>query len=299
MGKKSNKSSRNVLALPEDPFWPVLEESGIKTSLLEKVREALKVAKTIHPQLKWSEFRKMNKEQKAKHVEQFFMNLPTEEQALHKKAKELKKYLAIGINEVSRGLEKKELACCLIHGQAKPKLLISYVIQLARGRGVPILIVNDLKQSLKESLGFSSLAIGFLKDVTVNEEHEFHELCKHVIDLSKGFSKDLEEPADPTHDEKQETEDIKYKKSADTNFTEMIIDCSSLYLYRTSSDYRVFHPPDEESISDEADEMNISKDRLDIEVLPDDCPIPFKKTKFIEPIILKVQSNPNKIRKKK
>lgn len=298
MGKKSIKSSRNVLALPEKPFWPALEEPEIETSLLEELKETLKAAKTIHPQLKWSEVRKMNKEQKAKHVEQFFKNLTLEEQAQHEKAKQLKKYLAIGINEVSRGLEKKELACCLIHGLAKPKLIITHVIQLAHGREVPILIVNDLKQITKESLGFSSLAIGFLKDVAVDIKHEFHELCKHIINLSKGFSEDLEEPVDGTHNDEPKTEDIENKKSTDTIFSKMIIDCSSLYLYRTSSDYRVFHPPDEEPISGDEDEMNITTDRSGT-VFSDDCPIPKKKTKFIEPTILRVQSNPNKIRKKK
>ncbi|XP_014285108.1 ribonuclease P protein subunit p38 [Halyomorpha halys] len=299
MGKKDIKSSRNVLALPEEPFWPKLEKPEIETSLLEELTETLKVAKTIQPQLKWSEYRKMNKEQKAKHVEEFFMNLSAEEQVQHHKAKQLKTYLAIGINEVSRGLEKEELACCLIHGKAKPKIIITHVIQLAHSRRVPVLIVDDLKQSTKESLGFSSLAIGFLKEVSESELHEFHELCKHIINLSKGFIKDLEEPTSIVHDSKKKLEDTGYKKSVDTTFTQMVINSSSLYLYRTSSDYRVFHPPDDESISGEAGGMDISKDKLDTEVLSNDCPIPNKKTKFIQPTILRVQSNPDKVRKRK
>lgn len=133
----------------------------------------------------------------------------------------------------------------------------------------------------------------------MDEKHEFHELCKHVIKLSKGFVEDSEEPAHATPNDEPKTEDFEYEKSNDTNFSQMILDCSSLYLYRTSSDHRVFHPPDEEPISEEADEMNVSKDGLCTEVFPDDGPIPNKKTKFIEPNIVRVQSNPNKIRKKK
>ncbi|XP_069504498.1 ribonuclease P protein subunit p38 [Ambystoma mexicanum] len=77
---------------------------------------------------------------------------------------DLRKQLAIGINEVTRALEKNELYLVLVCKSAKPAMITIHLIELSASRAVPAGQVPRLSESLAPVLGLKSvLALGFRK----------------------------------------------------------------------------------------------------------------------------------------
>ncbi|XP_028282052.1 ribonuclease P protein subunit p38 [Parambassis ranga] len=73
-----------------------------------------------------------------------------------------RRQLAIGINEVTKALERNELALLLVCKSVKPKHMTNHLIALSATRGVPACQVPRLSQSVSEPLGLKSvLALGF------------------------------------------------------------------------------------------------------------------------------------------
>ncbi|XP_058232318.1 ribonuclease P protein subunit p38 [Hemibagrus wyckioides] len=76
--------------------------------------------------------------------------------------KRLRDELAIGINEVTKGLEKNELGLVLVCDSVKPPHMTNHLISLSQTRSVPACQVPGLSASLAGSLGLTSvLALGF------------------------------------------------------------------------------------------------------------------------------------------
>ncbi|XP_041039821.1 ribonuclease P protein subunit p38 [Carcharodon carcharias] len=78
---------------------------------------------------------------------------------------ELRKQLAIGINEVTRALEKNTLCLVLVCKSVKPSLMAQHLIQLSKSREVPACQVPRLSETVAPVLGLkSTLALGFKKN---------------------------------------------------------------------------------------------------------------------------------------
>ncbi|XP_078091353.1 ribonuclease P protein subunit p38 [Mustelus asterias] len=78
---------------------------------------------------------------------------------------ELRKQLAIGINEVTRALEKHTLCLVLVCKSVKPSLMTQHLIQLSESREVPACQVPRLSETVAPVLGLkSTLALGFKKN---------------------------------------------------------------------------------------------------------------------------------------
>ncbi|XP_073190200.1 ribonuclease P protein subunit p38 isoform X3 [Lepidochelys kempii] len=76
----------------------------------------------------------------------------------------IRNQLAIGINEVTRSLEKNELLLVLVCKSAKPTMITMHLIQLSASRAVPAGQVPRLSESIAPMLGLTSvLALGFKK----------------------------------------------------------------------------------------------------------------------------------------
>ncbi|XP_027027068.2 ribonuclease P protein subunit p38 [Tachysurus fulvidraco] len=76
--------------------------------------------------------------------------------------KRLRNELAIGINEVTKCLEKNELGLVLVCDSVKPPHMTSHLIPLSQTRSVPACQVPSLSASLAGPLGLTSvLALGF------------------------------------------------------------------------------------------------------------------------------------------
>ncbi|XP_018541652.1 ribonuclease P protein subunit p38 [Lates calcarifer] len=82
-----------------------------------------------------------------------------------------RRQLAIGINEVTKALERNELKLVLVCKSVKPKHMTSHLIALSVMRGVPACQVPRLNQNLSEPLGLKSvLALGFRRCASTDEE---------------------------------------------------------------------------------------------------------------------------------
>ncbi|XP_067457622.1 ribonuclease P protein subunit p38 [Thunnus thynnus] len=82
-----------------------------------------------------------------------------------------RKQLAIGINEVTKALERNELKLVLVCKSVKPKHMTSHLVALSATRGVPACQVPRLSQSVSEPLGLKSvLALGFRQCASKDDE---------------------------------------------------------------------------------------------------------------------------------
>uniref|UniRef100_H3C112 Ribonuclease P/MRP 38 subunit n=1 Tax=Tetraodon nigroviridis TaxID=99883 RepID=H3C112_TETNG len=73
-----------------------------------------------------------------------------------------RRQMAIGINEVTKALERNELKLLLVCKSIKPKHMADHLIALSATRDVPACQVPRLSQSVSEPLGLKSvLALGF------------------------------------------------------------------------------------------------------------------------------------------
>lgn len=79
----------------------------------------------------------------------------------------VRKQLAIGVNEVTRALERNELLLVLVCKSVKPAIITSHLIQLSLSRTVPACQVPQLSERIAPVIGLKCvLALGFRKNTT-------------------------------------------------------------------------------------------------------------------------------------
>ncbi|KAM6421779.1 ribonuclease P protein subunit p38 [Rhynochetos jubatus] len=89
----------------------------------------------------------------------------------------IRRQLAIGVNEVTKALEKNELLLLLVCKSAKPTMITSHLIQLSASRATPAGQVPRLSQTVAPLLGLTSvLALGFKK-----QSESFAEATEAII----------------------------------------------------------------------------------------------------------------------
>jgi ribosomal protein L7Ae-like RNA K-turn-binding protein len=67
----------------------------------------------------------------------------------------------LGVNSVTKGLEGGLIECCLIAEESSPQILVKHIATQAKHARVPVLVMPELKSLTKNSLGVSTLALGF------------------------------------------------------------------------------------------------------------------------------------------
>ncbi|XP_073702780.1 ribonuclease P protein subunit p38 [Garra rufa] len=83
----------------------------------------------------------------------------------------VRKQLAIGINEVTKGLERNELSLVLVCNSVKPAHMTFHLIPLSKTRSVPACQVPSLSDTLAVQLGLKCvLALGFKRGSEVFED---------------------------------------------------------------------------------------------------------------------------------
>ncbi|XP_064022940.1 ribonuclease P protein subunit p38 [Pogoniulus pusillus] len=83
----------------------------------------------------------------------------------------IRRQLAIGVNEVTKALERNQLLLLLVCKSASPALLTTHLIQLSASRATPAGQVPRLSQTLAPLLGLAStLALGFKKQADAFSE---------------------------------------------------------------------------------------------------------------------------------
>ncbi|KAM4828474.1 ribonuclease P protein subunit p38 [Thomomys bottae] len=79
----------------------------------------------------------------------------------------IRKQLAIGVNEVTKALERGELLLVLVCKSVKPAIITSHLVQLSLSRDVPACQVPRLSERLAPVLGLKCLlALGFKKSTS-------------------------------------------------------------------------------------------------------------------------------------
>ncbi|XP_043972999.1 ribonuclease P protein subunit p38-like [Gambusia affinis] len=129
-----------------------------------------------------------------------------------------RRQLAIGINEVTKALERNQLQLLLVCKSVRPQLMTNHLIALSATRDVPACQVPRLSKSVAEHLVLQSvLALGFRRCFS---EHK--EMFRDVVDAIKPRVPSLEVdwltdeaaavPAELTADLEEEEEQMKEGK---------------------------------------------------------------------------------------
>ncbi|XP_075238343.1 uncharacterized protein LOC142334303 [Lycorma delicatula] len=252
--KRSAIGQRNVLATPYDKFWPLLDsnDADAVTEHLERLLPLAAIPKGFLTQKKLKLI--FQEKDKAKRQELW----KQKRKLLHKKselelqnAKLYRKSLLLGVNCVTRGLEKSQVAACLISSDVSPRLIVNHVITLAARSGVTVLIVPLLKKITRTSLGVSCMAFALHTCITEEKENKFYPLFELIIRLGKKFSvpENLVTVNSSVNNEPEieEDNDILCSQRISTlkieNVENKLDTCKFTYLHRSTTSQRVFKPP--------------------------------------------------------
>lgn len=66
----------------------------------------------------------------------------------------------MGINSVSKSIEKDEIACCLIAEDVANSMIAKHLLLMTAAKKIPVLIVPDMLPITKNIIGFSSAVLG-------------------------------------------------------------------------------------------------------------------------------------------
>lgn len=238
-GKRTSIKLRNVLAQPHDNYWPVVKQED-KVKLNSILKELLPILR--RPPGK-----------KRKRIE----NEPKEEPKVSEEPfpkRDMLNSVALGVNTVTRSLEKDAVCCVLLDANVEPPLLIKHIVMMAQRKEIPFLLVSSLKVLTFETIGFSSTALG-LKKIVLSSDHHFHKLYDSVLDISKNYpapmrslqtlstDMDTETTLDCTIIESDEVNDSVSKKESTFEINEEFISMENIYKFRSSRKERVFIPP--------------------------------------------------------
>ncbi|XP_066501800.1 ribonuclease P protein subunit p38 [Hoplias malabaricus] len=174
-GKKKEKKKpipvKTSLNNPYSPTWSLLEkgQKGVILKTLKEKMDALGFCKT-QVQTVFRSKRKGKKDSKPVEGEE-----PARPQGWSDKS--VRRQLAIGINEVTKGLERNELSLVLVCSTVKPANMVSHLIPLSLTREVPACQVPELSVTLSGILGVNSvLALGFRR-----ESKDFTDTVQQIV----------------------------------------------------------------------------------------------------------------------
>ncbi|XP_015101098.1 ribonuclease P protein subunit p38 [Vicugna pacos] len=131
----------------------------------------------------------------------------------------IRKQLAIGVNEVTRALERNELLLALVCKSAKPAIITAHLVQLSVSRTVPACQVPRLSERIAPVIGLKCvLALGFRKNTAAFVE-EVKAIIPRVPSLSVPWLPDrLEDPKENPETESLESQD---KEILETSFEDL------------------------------------------------------------------------------
>ncbi|XP_059515725.1 ribonuclease P protein subunit p38 [Myotis daubentonii] len=132
---------------------------------------------------------------------------------------QVRKQLAIGVNEVTRALERNELLLVLVCKSVKPAIITSHLIQLSLSRTVPACQVPRLSERIAPVIGLKCvLALGFKKNTT-DFVNEVKAIIPRVPNLNVPWLQDrLEDSRENSESESLESQD---REIWDTSFEDL------------------------------------------------------------------------------
>lgn len=235
------KGLRNVLAQPQDNYWPVvnqLDEQKL-SSVLQKSLPALKRPSQKEKKKKVSSNEGTEAKEQQIQIEE---SLPD---------KDILNSIVLGINTVTRSLEKNQVCCILLDANVEPPLLIKHIIMMAQNKKKPVLLLPSLKALTFKNIGFQCTALALKNEVLSSDDHHFYTLHETVSCISNNYpsrqSLQLSTPNDLfdcTVSEKSEADDNMREDNTSNANTELISP-TDIYKIRSSCKERIFIPPNE------------------------------------------------------
>ncbi|XP_072268905.1 ribonuclease P protein subunit p38 [Pyxicephalus adspersus] len=120
---------------------------------------------------------------------------------------EIRKHLAIGINEVTRALEKNEVNLVIVCKSAKPQMITQHITELSASRGVTACQLPRLSENVAPVLGLKSvLALGFKRTSDIFQE-EVRAITPRVPPLKVPWLTDMAENAKENKGEEEKSVD--------------------------------------------------------------------------------------------
>ncbi|XP_031841026.1 uncharacterized protein LOC116430690 [Nomia melanderi] len=242
--KTPAKGLRNVLAQPQDNFWPIVK-GDVCTELEDILKRLMPAVRRPPRMIPWSQLKQMKKEERNKAKAEALLkqeNVPNTD---------LVNSVILGINAITRSMEKDNVCCVLMDANIDPQLLIKHIIMMAQNKKIPILLLSNFKTILLNTIGLTSAACAFKNTVMKSPEHHFYPLYKKICDIFEDMplpktSLQLFKDTEPLEQSmlckedvislKNESED---KTSESTEFTIS----TNVYKYRSSRKERIFIPP--------------------------------------------------------
>lgn len=144
-----------------------------------------------------------------------------------------------GINEVTKLLEKDEAISVLLSSDVTPQLMIKHVIDLCVFKRIPVLVVPDLKQFLKDTVGIGATVLAFRNNLLTDSK--LYLVHKRITDMFVNYPISEKHAAfniiDTNFFDVVSNETIKDDK------TKVDLHIENVYLYRDiSKTGRVFVP---------------------------------------------------------
>lgn len=178
--KKKPTPVKTSLISPYNPRWLPLAHQGkrlILDTLKTKISHLGLQKRRINRFREWGSRRSRNKKSNPTEDQKLAPETAESGQTLSKPTEPcwtnpaVRKQLAIGINEVTKGLERNELSLVLVCNSVRPEDMTWHLIPLSTTRSVPACQVPDLSASLSGLLGLKCvLALGFKRDAAAFED---------------------------------------------------------------------------------------------------------------------------------
>lgn len=159
---KAKQVIKNVLPSPySNTFWPELSvEDEIKlNNILEKNLPRIKGEKINVP---WKDLKNIPKADRKNFRKEYTERLNTKQPESPDR-----QGLILGINDVTKSLEKLSVSAVLIAGDIQPRLMVQHVIDQSILHKIPVLIVQKLRNLTKIYCGISCVILGFDKVVDI------------------------------------------------------------------------------------------------------------------------------------
>ncbi|XP_012537259.1 uncharacterized protein LOC105837220 isoform X2 [Monomorium pharaonis] len=247
--KKGPAKFKNVLAQPYPNFWPVISVAKYPelVTTLNMILPSIKRFNTRISKDVQKDLKTMTKKERFLAKKKIYEQAPPKPDVL--------KFMIIGINEVTRALEKNNVCCVLIDANVEPPLLIKHIITMAVNKKIPILLLPILKAVTLEKLKFPATVLGLKQEIMKCPDSVCHSLYKSIAEAFKDFEVPecmlqhckLEIP-DKMPDESTECEMKIVGMDSDTKSNiprseKPVVIFTDVYKYRSSGDERAFIPP--------------------------------------------------------
>ncbi|XP_011136734.2 uncharacterized protein LOC105181569 [Harpegnathos saltator] len=235
---------RNLLAQPHENYWPTINIDQYP-ALTTLMNELLPLIRQPSFKIPGSMLRHMSREQR----------LLARREALEKESTKpdnnLLKFVILGINIITRALEKNNVCCILLDANVEPPLLIKHIVVMAQNKKVPVLLLPVLKTITLQTIGFATAALALKRDVMQSSDNVFHALYKLVAEVFKDFeppkcSLQLFRPDETCESTMHEVKTINANCDTNSNISKpvrSVIAPTDVYRYRSSRKDRTFVPP--------------------------------------------------------